>query len=458
MLWQDEGEVALIARNITKFGLPVTYDGDVLITQEGGHDSRLVAGQRLWSWNTWLPYYATAISFKLFGESTQAARLPFALAGVGVLIVSYLLAKKMKINTIICLLILATNTIFYLYSRQARYYAFSMFFPLCAVYAYFSKKYFLYFLSLLASFHSNFVLAFGFNLPLIFFAHKNKATWLFLIQSFIWLWYFHPPSRYWGGIGEVIIKIRDYLNIINSFYFPLILVPLAIFIRRASPILRILIIGSLVHIIVISLALRFGQRYLLTLIPVFSLLFGIFFSFIWQKNKLIFIIIFPIFIFTNFFFIISEKIIHPSYFFTTPNIRYYFSDFLRALPKNYPGPIEGISKFLASEKIKDKSALIYTDYEINSLRFYFPSLRFFDHPSPDIRYWLPRHNWGYLNELTNCQKTLVESQTEKIVLDNFDTQWENMPDITYHQFIIDSATPRVTIYKVINDLNWKLCN
>ncbi|MBI4099501.1 hypothetical protein HY440_00685 [Candidatus Microgenomates bacterium] len=464
LLWQDEGEVALIAKNITKFGLPVAYDGRFLVTQEEGQDSQLVFGQRLWSWNTWLPYYATALSFKVFGQSTTAARLPFAVAGVGVLAVSYLLARKMKIHHAICLLVLATNVLFYLYSRQARYYALSMLFPLCAVYFFFTKRYWLYFLALLASFHSNFVLAFGLNLPLLALSLRKKQTLLFLAQSLLWLWFFHPAAwgsqpgffRYWQGLTAVLEKFTGYVNLINSFYFPLVLAAAVLAFKRFNPILKVLLIGTVIHIAVVSFFLQFGQRNLVTLIPIFALFIAAILDFARRKNFLVFLLLLPLFVFTNLPNIVSERVIHPSYLLTKPTVRFYLFDYVSSLPKPYPGPLEGISGFLVSEGIKD-TTLVYTDYEINSLRFYFPNLRFVDHPSEDVVYWLPRHSWGYLRELTICQKQLLESQAQKIILPGFDTQWENMPDITYHQFTIDPNTPPVTIYKVVKAINWKQC-
>ncbi|MBI3443736.1 hypothetical protein HY008_03620 [Candidatus Woesebacteria bacterium] len=52
LLWEDEGEVAIIARNIIHFGLPVTWDGKHFVTQEIGEDSSLIAGHYLFTWNT----------------------------------------------------------------------------------------------------------------------------------------------------------------------------------------------------------------------------------------------------------------------------------------------------------------------------------------------------------------------------------------------------------------------
>ena len=466
-LWQDEGEVVMIARNITKYGLPVAYDGDFLVTQTEGQDSRYFGDQRLWTWNTWLPYYATAISFKFFGEGTAQARFPFALAGIGTLVFTYLLARKMKLSLLICLLILATNTMFCLYNRQARYYSFNMFFPLAATYFFISKKYFWYFLSLLASFHSNFVLAFGFNLPVIILGLKNKWTWIFLGQSLLWLTVFHPAAtggqlgflRYWqGGVGElgVLGKLGGYLNLINSFYFPLILGGGLIFWRKFSPFTKVLILESVTHLIIISLFLQFGQRYLVTLIPVFCLLVGAFLSYLQQKKIILFLVLLPIFLFTNIPNIVSERVFHPKQILQPVNIRFLLKDYIVSLFQNYPGPLEGISDYLRQEKIADE-IVVYTDYEINSLKFYFPRVRWTDKPTLDAKYFIQRSSWGNLNGYSDCQKELIKKFTQETVLPNFDTQWESMPDITYHQFTIDKNTPRVVIYKVRNPINWQLC-
>lgn len=455
LIWQDEAEVALLARNITKFGLPVAWDGETLITQSEGQDSKYVGHLRLWSWNTWLPHYAAALSFKLFGETTTAARLPFALAGFGVILFSYLLAKKLSIDPRISLLVISTSTLFYLYSRQARYYSFSMLFPLSAYYFYLSRRNFMYFLSLLASFHSNFVLSFGLTLPSMLFGLKNKYTWVFLLQSFAWAWFFHPPGNYWIGLPEISLRFLSYLNIVNSFFFPLVFFPIIFFIKRLPLFAKLLLAGIFTHIAAISFSLPLAQRYLVPLIPVFALFLALVLSKL-GRPKLILLIL-PIVMFTNLPNIFSERIIHPSYFLKKPKIRFFFFDYISSLTKDYPGPIEGQVTYLTSEKIPDKSVLIFSDYETNSLRFYFPNLHFVDHPSADVTYWLPRSSWGNLNELTSCQKEEVKKTGQKIILPNFDTQWGNMPDITYHQFKIDPATPRLAIYKTLNGVNWDKC-
>jgi 4-amino-4-deoxy-L-arabinose transferase-like glycosyltransferase len=42
----------------------------------------------------WLPYYAVAASFMLFGESAWSARLLFAVAGLATLVLTYALVRR----------------------------------------------------------------------------------------------------------------------------------------------------------------------------------------------------------------------------------------------------------------------------------------------------------------------------------------------------------------------------
>src|SRR4030095_4134180 len=83
-LWEDESDTALYARSITRHGLPLAWDGRTFVDSDDGH--RVVAhalGPPLVMVGTpWLPYYAAAASFAVFGESEWAARLPFALAAL----------------------------------------------------------------------------------------------------------------------------------------------------------------------------------------------------------------------------------------------------------------------------------------------------------------------------------------------------------------------------------------
>src|SRR5437588_11174053 len=77
-LWADEGDTAVLASNILKYGVPKAWDGVTFIDSDKG--ARLNDDLVMVS-HPWLQYYLTAASFLVFVENTLAARLPFALAG-----------------------------------------------------------------------------------------------------------------------------------------------------------------------------------------------------------------------------------------------------------------------------------------------------------------------------------------------------------------------------------------
>src|SRR5215470_5794462 len=78
-LWVDEAETALLARSIRVYGIPEARVGSDLISQEIGRE---FGPDLVWRWTPWLDKYVAAGSFALLGESTFAARLPFALIGL----------------------------------------------------------------------------------------------------------------------------------------------------------------------------------------------------------------------------------------------------------------------------------------------------------------------------------------------------------------------------------------
>src|SRR6185436_14799899 len=78
-LWADEGDTAVLAASILKFGVPTAWDG--VTFSDSDYGDRLTADFVMVS-HPWVQYYAVAAAFAVFGESAFAARVPFALAGV----------------------------------------------------------------------------------------------------------------------------------------------------------------------------------------------------------------------------------------------------------------------------------------------------------------------------------------------------------------------------------------
>ena len=126
-LWADEGDTAVLARNITKFGLPRAWDVTTFMDSDFGarENSRLVMVS-----SPWLQYYVVAASFIAFGENTFAARFPFALLGWATIILAYRIAwiTTGERRAAACASLLLTCSVQYLlFCRQSRYYAIEMF-------------------------------------------------------------------------------------------------------------------------------------------------------------------------------------------------------------------------------------------------------------------------------------------------------------------------------------------
>jgi 4-amino-4-deoxy-L-arabinose transferase-like glycosyltransferase len=122
-LWQDEAQTALLGRSVLRYGVPMVGTGPESLSAHTGQDAGL---NGIYFQISWLQAYVTAASFRLFGESSWAARIPFALAGwLCVPLVAWAVrnAGGFRRAARIAALLTATNIAFLISSRQARYYA-----------------------------------------------------------------------------------------------------------------------------------------------------------------------------------------------------------------------------------------------------------------------------------------------------------------------------------------------
>ncbi|MDD5350701.1 MAG: glycosyltransferase family 39 protein [Chthoniobacteraceae bacterium] len=86
-----------------------------------------------------LPAYVIAVSFRLFGVSAFAARLPFALCGLAsIAFIGYWLRKKQAtfLRVLLMTIAITGNASLFLYFRQARYYGMAIFCSLVLAYFY----------------------------------------------------------------------------------------------------------------------------------------------------------------------------------------------------------------------------------------------------------------------------------------------------------------------------------
>jgi 4-amino-4-deoxy-L-arabinose transferase-like glycosyltransferase len=139
LLWQDEAEVAIYARQIVSGGFPNEYYRGIQVyvsplIPEKVDSVMYEYKQRdfrdgLAVYHPPADAYLTALSFFLLGTSTFAARLPFALLGIASLFLIYQLGKFLyntRIGLFACIL-QATSVLLILFERQSRYYSLSVF-------------------------------------------------------------------------------------------------------------------------------------------------------------------------------------------------------------------------------------------------------------------------------------------------------------------------------------------
>jgi len=122
-LWADEGDTAVLAGSILKYGVPTAWDGVNFTDSDFG--ARLNDDLVMVS-HPWLQYYVAAASFSLLGETALAARLPFALLGLATIAIVYFLILRVTANrwTAASAAVLLTLSVqFLLYARQSRYYS-----------------------------------------------------------------------------------------------------------------------------------------------------------------------------------------------------------------------------------------------------------------------------------------------------------------------------------------------
>lgn len=250
VLWQDEAETASIARTIFQYGIPKAYDGKNFFSQNAGAD---YTDDYVWKWHPWLPFYILAASFKVAGETTFAARFPFALFGVGTVLLTYVVGRTIFLNkrlALVASLLLLLSVPFLLLSRQCRWYTLAMFFSMLSLLAYnrmtqgkkFSAPLFIFASTLL--FHSNFIYfitlqASVWSHALIFYPRQRRTFVLPLLTSIAlnlpWLLLFSDVrySEHLTGsslnadlvLSQVLKASRQYALDIEEFLFsPILLI------------------------------------------------------------------------------------------------------------------------------------------------------------------------------------------------------------------------------------------
>ena len=246
MLWGDEAETAVLAKNILQFGIPRTFDGVNHITLFG--ESVDGNEEDVWTWSPWLDEYVAAASFALFGETTWAARFLFALVAwlsvIGLARMVYAIFAS-HLLALLAAFLLASSELFLLHGRQCRYYALIVAAQIVLMYGLYllfrndRKSVWLVALALLVQFYSNYIVVAA-NLPVLgltalFHARKYSglgrniftAGALFALLAAPWLLYAKPWLQTQAIAGDdwlqklLYYSVEIHFHIMPLFFFVL---------------------------------------------------------------------------------------------------------------------------------------------------------------------------------------------------------------------------------------------
>lgn len=408
--WQDEGETAVIASNTLSQGIPTAWDGKNLVSSLNSYDFN---DDLIWTWHPWSQFYITALSFFILGKNTFAGRLPFALAGLISVMLTYLITARMtgdrKTGTLAAFF-LTINLQFILFCRQCRYYGLLPLFTLLSAYslAFIDKRkgFYIFIISSALLFHSNyasfpFVMAGAFAY-LIFLRDWDKISkyllslipialltvpWFIYSGAYMRMSEFTPADR----LNNYILQLQDMLYLVNEYMFPLIvLMPLLYLFFKKNREGRNLAVLCLCFAMPVTFLLPYvsytqfiiGIRYAAGCFPFMSILGAVSVMLIIRKNLSAGLLFLSIFLFTN---ILAWV---PSYAFrqTKNEMGKYsalplsaelksaltskkiYKEFYYELTHHYKSPIEGISDFLNENSSVDD--IVLTNYERDPLIFY----------------------------------------------------------------------------------------
>ena len=470
-LWQDEATTAVLTKNTLKFGVPRAFDGTNLVTNIYSDPCKYKG----WKYSPWFQFYLVALSFYLFGLTTFAARLPFVIFGMASIALCYLLSQRLFENRLVSRFSAAFmlfSAPFFLYMRQCRWYALSIFFTLWLLISYLDlikkKRYSAlgFILSSVFLFHSNYGILFPVFGAIVFhyiifhrkdISMKNILRYLSVIAvctlpMFLYL----ASTEFSGQLTLLRVKghLEFYVRTLNKYIFPLAFLFLSLgafsfFRKKVFPILgrplsrsRIWFL-ALVFIFSIGFMVLVNEerqlRYIIHLLPLSCILMSLLIAGWLKLNAIAAGIVFFIVCFTNSFHTGSpflKKLWIP------------LVDITYELTHDYDGPTEGIVRFLnknadPGDTVKlsmgDYAVIFYTDLKVDNENFTRESF-------PE---WIiVRNDWVPFKNLSPRYRRQIESQYQKIELDYPDIMWENRPDPGYHKFRTVADWPnKVVVYK-----------
>jgi 4-amino-4-deoxy-L-arabinose transferase-like glycosyltransferase len=466
-LWQDEAQTALISKTILTDNIPLGYDGKNYFSQDLGIE---YGNNYMWKWHPWFPFYLLALFFKIFGVSTFVARLPFALLGIGSVLLIYYFAKLLwedRRIAIVAAILMLLSVPFIILAKQCRYYSPSIFLSIAALYAYLliinSKKYgyAFFIITMMLLFHTQYIYCFTITGTILIHSltfHKNRIKIVLLLSLIViltnlpWLvWVYNVDyTEVYPHIfnpAKFIQFIKMYFADILQHVFPplLMLIPLCTvffkWIKKMPLIARepllwknlflisVFIILTIVALSLFSYAAFF--RNIAPLIPAFLLI-----------AALLIVSLMNIHVIAGAAVIVLLIVFSP------------IDQYIYEITHDYDGPIEGIVKHLnANARQKDIVAITYGDMP---LKFY-TDLRVVGGLTGEDLSNAKNARWVIIRKYIIGKKSLDvrniivkntgKNKYQKIAIQYPDIPYENRESPGEHRFRTETKEDRVILYR-----------
>jgi len=388
LLWGDEAETALLAENITKFGVPKVTDGKNYITLIGpGVDSNK---DDIWVWSPWLDEYLTAASFCLFGKSTFTARFPFVLIALFSVLSLSLIIHRIYHNhelTITVILLYVTNVPFLLHARQCRYYALVILAQIWLIYGYQQlltgrpkRGGFYLVLALTVQFYCNYIVVLGNIIGLCIstaVVYRRVPRLLlnvsiclagFALLASPWLAYAQPwhQSKY-IGLHNFSTNILYYLSEMHFHIIPLVLLlilPIVYFLNRRRRLANVrtsvakdteIFLWTLIpsQLLILSMVPGSYFRYIVPLIPVLIFLASVILV-NYVKLCIIRYLLIVMLCLSNIIAVFSAYPVRGPHRVNMP-----FVQFIREITSNYEDRLENVVSYLQQNANTDESLFVF---------------------------------------------------------------------------------------------------
>ncbi len=505
-LWQDEAETALLSQRLGTYGLPLAFDGRNLIRQ-APMDVQYTADY-VWVYHPWLPFYWTTLSFKLFGPTTFAARLPYALAGLGTVLLLYFSVRRHFRDQRLAMLSSALLLLcipFLLHARQCKYFPFAALFTVAVLDAYLrllrpdhtaEARLALPYLILagFCLFQSNF----GAFLPLFaalglhfVLGRRNKSQVKHMALALAFITFFVAPwavylqtwarGRFVFDIYRFAGHLAHYVVYITGWVLPWPLLLLFVYIywiRRKSLQLESPAVATLnLYILVIVITLPFLSAtfiwmyfsYIVQLVPLLVVILAVTILCITNRSRALGYALVTLLVATNVLHVFPYALplarsfswasLAPRPYLaetdaliaTAGRLHFYLADYAYELTHDYDGPDEGIVLYLQEHAAPGD--IVLTNYGELPIAFYtglhiaggLGTFRLEELTRPE---WvINRRDGPYSDELA---RIITEGNYAANTIPYPDILWGNRPVPEYHKFATVCGVPDVIIHRRVD--------